>query len=57
MLEIFVDDQNAPDTSTNTSTEAVDGDVSNDSIGGRLVSQWRDIFSVVKLISLSPRTE
>jgi hypothetical protein len=44
MPEVFIDDQNAPDTST-TSTDAVDGDVSNDSIGGRVVSQWRDIFS------------
>jgi len=43
MPEVFVDDPNAPDTST-TSTEAVDGDVSNDSIGGRVVAQWRDIF-------------
>jgi len=43
MPEVFVDDQNAPDTSA-TSTDAVDGDVSNDSIGGRVVSQWRDIF-------------
>ena len=44
MPEVFVDDQNAPDTSA-TSTDAVDGDVSSDSIGGRVVSQWRDIFS------------
>src|SRR5258708_38168721 len=43
MPEVFVDDPNSPDTTT-TSTEAVDGDVSNDSIGGRVVAQWRDIF-------------
>jgi hypothetical protein len=44
MPEVFVDDPNAPDTTT-TSIEAVDGDVSNDSIGGQVVAQWRDIFS------------
>ena len=43
MPEVFVDDLQAPDSST-TSIEAVDGDVSTDSIGGLVVSQWRDIF-------------
>ena len=43
MPDIFVDDNKAADTSA-TSTEAVDGDVSRDSMGGDVVSQWRDVF-------------
>jgi len=43
MPEVFVDDNNAADTSS-TSIEAVDGDVSCDSMGGHVVSQWRDLF-------------
>jgi len=43
MPEVFVDHNNAADTST-TSIEAVDGDVSHDSMGGHVVSQWRDLF-------------
>ncbi len=43
MPEVFVDDKNALDTSS-TSTEAVDGDVSCDSMGGHVISQWRDVF-------------
>ena len=43
MPEVFVDDSNAADTSF-SSTEAVDADASFDSIGGIVVSQWRDVF-------------
>ncbi len=43
MPEVFVNDDNIGDTSF-SSTEAVDGDTSFDSMGGHVVSQWRDVF-------------
>jgi len=43
MPEVFLDDDNIGDTSF-SSTEAVDGDNSFDSMGCHVVSQWRDVF-------------
>lgn len=43
MPEVFVDDIDAEDTAT-ASTEAVDGDISRDSMGASVVSHFRDVF-------------
>jgi len=45
MPEVFPDDSDAADTSM-TSTEAIDGDASFDSMGGYVISPWRDVFSM-----------
>ncbi len=43
MPEVWPDEGSDADTSF-TSSEAVDGDTSIDSLGGLVVSQWRDVF-------------
>ncbi len=45
MPEVFIDDNTAADTSS-TSVEATDGDASYDSMGGLVVSHWRDVFAM-----------
>ncbi len=43
MPDVFRDDDDTSDRSF-TSIEAVDGDTSIDSLGGEVISQWRDVF-------------